>query len=494
MTRKLSPSMLHVVLLLTADTREHLVTIMARQECSPEDLRAQGLQRRRRSSAGTTATAGARRVSASHPLLPSISEAMSDLGSDILLDAIDSRGKTEIEMILREMAVNPNIRTKEAGRFPLHIAAARGDIELVYLLLDHGAAIEAVDDQGQTALHVAVVEDHCEVVKALLGCDEERDSAVDLGEAGRHRTLANPKALDNNGHTPLSLAAWHGISPATLELLTGLGEEVVNQRCRDPVMPSALFAAAAAGKLETAKILLRQKANPSVSDEEDRTLLHRTHWPIAAKLTPLLLKHGADARAKDGNGLESVHVAARQGKRRIVDELLGAAKPAPVEAPDFRGATPLIYAAESGSVALVRSLIEKHKADVRAVDVHGNDAFLAAATKGHSMVLAYLLGRQARDRGINQPNACGHTALHAAAQFGRTETARFLLTMGADPKLVTREGLSGLKVPLIGQATPANLARAMGHEETARMIERFDESDVDDGRIEWAVECVGPKA
>jgi len=192
-------------------------------------------------------------------------------------------------------------------------------------------------------------------------------------------------------------------------------------------------------------------------------------------------------------------VAASQGQRAIVRELLAGAQPppqsppmsppprpagpeaapvpaapVPVDARDGRMGTPLIHAAESGSVRLVQDLLAA-AARAEAVDAGGFDAFAAACANGHVLVAARLLaGRDVNAAG----GAGGPPPLHAAARCGRTEMVRFLLAVGADPALVA------------GRVTAAELARAMGHEETARAIEEFDEEEADAGRLDWRVQCV----
>ena len=51
---------------------------------------------------------------------------------------------------------------------PLHSAAVVGDLEIVKLLLDHGARIDALEINQSTPLHRAAAYNHADVVEFLL--------------------------------------------------------------------------------------------------------------------------------------------------------------------------------------------------------------------------------------------------------------------------------------------------------------------------------------
>ena len=92
--------------------------------------------------------------------------------------------------------LSPNRR--DDNGFPPLVYVARGDKgehpEKVQLLLDHGAAVNAVGPRGKTALHYAATAGHLRVTRLLL----------DRG--------ADPTLLDEAGHAPLDLALASGKS------------------------------------------------------------------------------------------------------------------------------------------------------------------------------------------------------------------------------------------------------------------------------------------
>lgn len=102
--------------------------------------------------------------------------------------------------------------TVEEGTWtPLHQAARAGDVDMLRLLIEAGADIEARAPGGATALHHAAYFGHPEVVRELLACG------------------ADHKAVDEAGYTPLQWARlWDhrheepGATVAVLELAEGL--------------------------------------------------------------------------------------------------------------------------------------------------------------------------------------------------------------------------------------------------------------------------------
>jgi ankyrin repeat protein len=87
-----------------------------------------------------------------------------EVDGNVLFDAVWYGDAELVGAILRR--VDPNVRDAY-GRTPLHIAALRGFVEIVRLLLQHGADPNARDENGRSIMHY--VEERC---KLGLSCKE----------------------------------------------------------------------------------------------------------------------------------------------------------------------------------------------------------------------------------------------------------------------------------------------------------------------------------
>ncbi len=125
-----------------------------------------------------------------------------------------------------------------AGSRPLHVAADTGNAEMVTLLASWGAALNATDSQGDTALLAAIRRQKEGTAKTLLK----------LG--------ADPNLADVNGWSPLHWAAFQGF---------------------DAVVPALVQAGANLEQPVRVQYMLEEFAQP----RRDRLIgiLHLTMWP-----------------------------------------------------------------------------------------------------------------------------------------------------------------------------------------------------------------------
>lgn len=85
-------------------------------------------------------------------------------------------------MLVRNLILaGARINDKDAtSKTALHIACERGNLPSVSALLQNGADFDAVDNDGNNALHISVRESHLNVVRELLTESGVNAEAINL--------------------------------------------------------------------------------------------------------------------------------------------------------------------------------------------------------------------------------------------------------------------------------------------------------------------------
>ncbi|KAJ8246699.1 hypothetical protein GJAV_G00254410 [Gymnothorax javanicus] len=296
------------------------------------------------------------------------------------------------------------------GRTALSLAAARGSMEVVRLLLDRGLDENHKDHLGWTPLHAAACEGHRGVCAALT-------------ESGSLARVAEP---DNEGRTPLILAAQEG-HRSTVRLLLDR-RSPIDHRGFDG--RSALAAATLEGHGEVAELLVRRGADTDVRDAEGRPLLYLLVLEGRREMAAMLIRKGrAPLESRDSEGRTALHVAAWQGSLEAVGLLLKAG--ADADARDGEGRPPLHTAAWRGHASVARLLLDSGGASVdRACFQQGATALCIAAQEGHAELVAVLLERGANPR---HTDLYGRGPAKVAGKRGHTHIVKLLESHGAEP-------------------------------------------------------------
>jgi ankyrin repeat protein/L-ascorbate metabolism protein UlaG (beta-lactamase superfamily) len=244
------------------------------------------------------------------------------------------RGSTPTVAVLLEHGVPANARN-EGGFTPLLSGTAgQADVELVRLLVEHGAWVDDRDREGTTALHNAAWRGNLDVVRYLI---EQGASVNALMNGGGNTPLHNAASTGNIevvralldagtqvdcrttwGATPLQWAARQG-GEDVVQLLLERGADA-RAVSNDGATP--FFAAVDNGRLPAARLLAEAGADVDVrSPDVHRTPLHLVALRGQVDAATLLLDRGAEIDAVDDYGMTPVQCAARYGNPEIVELL-----------------------------------------------------------------------------------------------------------------------------------------------------------------------------
>jgi len=281
------------------------------------------------------------------------------------LHAAVVKGNVDIVTLLLEHGAD--VATWNWGNWsPLYEAARRGRLDVIRLLLYHDTDVNFRDDWQRTPLFVASQEGELEVARALL----QHGAAVD--------------SRDKNGATPLMLASENGhLDVLHLLLQYGAAVDPRNTTGDTPLMLASLR-----GHLDVLHLLLQNGAAVDSRDKNGWTPLMCASQNGHPDLVRLLLQNGATLHSSRNNGWTSLMIASRNGHLDVVHLLLQ--NGANVDSRDKVGRTPLMCASCHGHPDVVRSLLQKGAT----VDSRHNDGWTSlmfASQNGHLDIVRLLL-------------------------------------------------------------------------------------------------------
>ncbi len=420
-------------------------------------------------------------------------------------------GATEVARVLIDRGARVKVRFARVNHTPLHVAAERGFLPLVNLLLDAGAEVDARDSNGFTPLIDAAEQGRTLVVRALLLAGAKVNQTNTTGRTalwlaasrGHEETVtyllnhdADPTLAGADGQAPLHTAAYNG-RPGSLRALLAR-KPALNNLSR---IGTPLHAVAAGPLLRAIASAQTRSGSPAKSaiiptdSAACARLLIGAGAPLDALesngLTPVQTAAGFGNKAvlavfatvspatltnRDSQGLTVLHHAARgplmpgyapEAQPALPAEMLSGCaeviamlleRGGRTNMKDAMGLTPLHHAAGAGNVPALKALLAA-KADVRAVDNAGSTPLHWAAARGRVETATLLLAAHA---GRDAADGEGQTPLHMAVAAGHLEVARALLDAGVEPNLLNRRGQNAL-----------SYADAYNRPEIARLLRQY---------------------
>ena len=400
--------------------------------------------------------------------------------------------------------------TDEDGNTILGAAAKWGHKRLVRRALKWACDINHFNDDGLTAVEVAVQNDHENVAEYLI--DHEADvtkfGRTLLHEAGARDmpSVANAlltrsvpaHSLDQDGVTPLHEAA-SAASDKVTKLLVDRGAALDNQATstgRTPLHEAALSGDGAAS-VRIVTLLMEAGARIDIKDVQGKTpwraALTKNHQAVAKILrTSMRGRFEAEeiALTAKTQGLSNEQMMeiigwAKEGNIAKIEERLDHGIPVNMQLSES-GESLLMAAASSGNLGLVEMLFRKGaKADLE--DLRGRNALhygakypkigTTVAMRGASLLHAdvetgstalhlfategHVFDEIMRDLKVTPDvmDGQGRTPLHCAAENGRTVACQKLLGLGANSKARVSDELNST----YASKTPLHLAARTIH-------------------------------
>jgi ankyrin repeat protein len=342
-------------------------------------------------------------------------------GASSLHSAVGTATDEATVPLLVKHKVNLNFQNPRNGNTALHLAVQCRRPRIILFLLEKGATVDLVNDEGLTPLQLAANTDNCEAISLLL------------------QHCAHIEARSLAGPTALQYAAWKGhwiafdlllIGGADINVWNKQGETLLHEQARASVNTSIVTK------------ILDQGANIEARTSQGYTPLQCAAISGNKTMFNLLLDRGAKIDVETAKGETILHLTppANQNCLDILKTAL--AEGLDVKATSSQGWNPLHQTIYTGTGAL--DLASDRTAEyIELLLANGasiNDYAVSGAfeTPLHLATMApiprpslveYLIKRGAK---VNSTTSDGKTPLHLAAERGREQLFRTLLDSGAD--------------------------------------------------------------
>ena len=395
-----------------------------------------------------------------------------------------SRHAKVVELLVLEMPGDLDINvthSQEHDRTALMLAAQKGHLEIVEMLLKHPSiGIDMQEVNGATAIllavrgHFAIVERLLEanadigivdfqVGRSSLRCAAERNSVEIVALLLRHN--ADPSVKDREGGTAILRAVNRGAA----RVLEKMINHNVDIECVDEDGQSLLHSAARNGYDEIARMLLNEKIlSVDVRDKCSMTPLHDASRYGKAAVAAVLLENEADDTLEDQFKRTPFIVAWQYGQGDIMRMLTSTSLQQQSLIPLDDANLPIWAIACRGLTEPLASAIKSRPQDLHILELYSEKSPLHCAIEANEpAVLEILLKSQDILPLVNQRNHFGRTPLHIAAVLSDILASQRLPSAGADFDTKDR-----------WNDRPIALAQANGHLDVMLVLIKADVNNI----------------
>ncbi|XP_016388831.1 transient receptor potential cation channel subfamily A member 1-like [Sinocyclocheilus rhinocerous] len=341
----------------------------------------------------------------------------------------------------------------DLGNTPVMLACCTNNCEAIQFLFKHGAKMCIQNKLGHYAIHTV----------AFAGAKEAMELVLKIGEELGLSTSVHINYLDKTKSTPLHLAVRGG-NIEVIKLCIIKGARVDQKQCDTS---TALHFACTQGALEAVKIMLSSYNKVediiNITDGANQTPLHRATLFDHVELVEYLISKEAEIDCIDCKGLSPMLMASRCGAWKTVAFLLSIGADFRIKDKVGRNFLHFVVLQPKGLKNLPETVLQSNavKEMLSGEDVEGCTPLHYACKLGiHDSVknmlgLNIFVGQKSREK---------KSALHFAAEYGRTNTCKRLLETLTDSKMLNDWDEKGL--------TPLHLASMAGHTQVVELLLR----------------------
>jgi len=414
------------------------------------------------------------------PAIESVINLWNNQGFSPLYIAAKQGDPNVVVALLNFKGINADVRTREDGSTPLHIASSLEKVQIVALLLAFGAKKNILDKKNHSARQIAKgkagnVFDQFEkegasplflnnypvlsqltILENLIDPIEQEDTVNNLCDAASEGDLTAVTFIlslsmaplivnkyNESGQHPLLCAAKNGHSEVVLALLNVPGIDPDTQS--KDLRLTALHSASANDHPTTVALLLAVGANFAI--------------PNKAKLTPKQAAVGASIEVykffeKDGlNSLINAYPMINQIKSLEKTLLLARAEEAKkwnnqvLTQEEEDKLEHLCHVARNGVVKEVNNILNLPIASIiiNRANKRGHTALFCASSSGETEVVLALLNFKGINLDIQSSDPTGNTCLHEASATDRASVVALLLAAGAKTNILNKAGVNAVQ-------------------------------------------------